>query len=223
MSTAGGPKRHARLSREAIARTALELVDQEGAAALSVRSVAARLGVGAMSLYRHVEGRDAMVADVVALLLDEIDLNELPGVTWQDGAKAVGRALRAMALRHPKAFELVAAAASDRPPLVGYAARLRRFYLSRGVPAEAFEEVWSILDAFETGFLLLETQALIRPPAGAGDEADALDAETRELSVRMPRTLGEAAYEEGMTIIVDGLARRLAKGPAVRNARRARP
>jgi AcrR family transcriptional regulator len=210
MSRNSRPRRHLNLTREAIARAALELVDRDGVAALSLRNVAGELGVAAMTLYRHVPNREAMVGDVVALLLEEIDLGDKPELGWEEGAKEVGRSLRAMALRHPRAFELVAGAASDRSPLVAFAARLRRFYLAKGVPADAFEEVWSILDAFETGFLLLETQAFNRPAPQAAED---LGRETEELAARMPSTLSAAAYEEGLDIIVSGLARRLEVGP----------
>lgn len=213
MSTSNPEARRPRLSRRAIAEGALELVDAEGPQNLSVRNLAGRLDVGAMSLYRHVPSREAIVADVVGLLLDEIEIPAEPGMRWGEGARRVGRSLRVMALRHPRAFALVAVAPSDRPPVVGYAAAMREFYASHGVPQDAFEGVWSILDAFETGFLLLETQALLAGPlpddAGLGVPPDA---EVRDLARRMPRTLGEAAYEEGMDIIISGLARRLAEG-----------
>ena len=198
--------RHPHLSRATIARTALAVVDRDGASALTLRKVAGELGVGTMTLYHYVPSREAMIAELVALLMDEIDLSVRPGLTWAEGAKQVGRSLRAMALRHPRAFELVAGAASDQPPLVGFARRLRRFYAELGAPVDAFVGVWSVLDAFETGFLLLETQALIgRSSAGPGE----LDAETSELAGRMPETLSEAAYEEGLELIVGALAQRL--------------
>ena len=197
--------RHPHLSRGTIARAALAIVDREGASALTLRRVAAELGVGTMTLYHYVPSRDALVADVVALLIDEMDLTVSPGLTWPEGAMQVGRSLRAMALRHPRAFALVAAAASDEQPLLGFARRLRDFYVELGAPIEAFVEVWSVLDAFETGFLLLETQALMRRGSAAPDEPDQ---EASELAGRMPATLSEAAYEEGLEIIVGGLVRR---------------
>ena len=206
MSREPHSRRHPHLSREAIARAAIAIVDEEGAAALSLRKVAAALQVPTMTLYHYVPSREAMVAAVVALLLDEIDLVRAPGLSWAEGAKAVGRSLRAMALRHPRAFELVAAAPSDRPPLVDFAARLRLFYVELGAPVDTFVEVWSVLDAFETGFLLLETQTLMR---GSGGVSGELDEEASELAERMPATLSDAAYEEGLELIVGGLARRL--------------
>ncbi|MEI6727927.1 MAG: TetR/AcrR family transcriptional regulator, partial [Actinomycetes bacterium] len=135
--------RHAHLNRDAIARAALALVDRDGPEALSLRRVAGDLGVGTMTLYHYVPSREALVADIVALLIAEMDLTVTAGLTWREGAKQVGRSLRAMALRHPRAFALVAAAASDEPPLLDFARRLRDFYVELGAPLEAFVEVWS--------------------------------------------------------------------------------
>ncbi len=195
-----------RLSREGIAAAALALVDARGSSALTVRNLAAELRSGAMSLYRHVPSRESIVRDVVALLLDEIELTAPHGAAWAEGAKSVARSYRAMALRHPRAFELVATASNREAPVVDYARRLRAFYARLGAPEEVFEQHWSILDSFETGFLLFETQGLLRPE----HEAEQLDAETAELAEHMATTVSEDAYEAGLEIIISGLATRLA-------------
>lgn len=69
-----GPKRPRResgpqpdLSRDRIVRTAMEIADAEGMAALSMRRVATELGAATMSLYRHVPGKD----DLIVLMIDE--------------------------------------------------------------------------------------------------------------------------------------------------------
>ncbi|MDI3389456.1 GntR family transcriptional regulator [Streptomyces sp. B-S-A8] len=49
------------LTRERIVRTAIEIADAEGLSGLSMRGVAARLGVAAMSPYRYVSGKDELV------------------------------------------------------------------------------------------------------------------------------------------------------------------
>ena len=53
------------LSRERIVRAAIDLADAEGLPALSMRAVAARLGVAAMSPYRYVESKDALIDAMV--------------------------------------------------------------------------------------------------------------------------------------------------------------
>ncbi|HEY1176756.1 MAG TPA: TetR/AcrR family transcriptional regulator, partial [Phytomonospora sp.] len=59
-----GPKQG--LTIEAIVRTAIALADAEGLAALSMRKVAERLGVGTMSLYTYVPGKP----ELLDLMLD---------------------------------------------------------------------------------------------------------------------------------------------------------
>ncbi|CAL9480632.1 TetR/AcrR family transcriptional regulator [Streptomyces sp. enrichment culture] len=63
---ARGPKRG--LTLQQIVVTAVALADREGLAALSMRRVAAELGVGTMSLYRYVPGKD----ELVALMVDHV-------------------------------------------------------------------------------------------------------------------------------------------------------
>jgi AcrR family transcriptional regulator len=210
MSAERKRSRHRHLSREAIAEAALDLVDRDGTSSLSLRNLSRELGVGTMTLYHYVPSRDAIVRGVVALLLDEIELSVPAGATWTDGATAVARSYRAMALRHPRAFELLATVSNREPPVVDYARRLRSFYAALGAPPDTFEENWSILDSFETGFLWFETRALLRPAVAADEE---LDFETSELAKRMPATVSEAAYEAGLEILVRGLAARLGGAP----------
>lgn len=56
------------LSRAQIVRAAIEIADAEGLAGLSMRRIAAALGVGVMSLYRYVPGKD----ELVDLMVDEV-------------------------------------------------------------------------------------------------------------------------------------------------------
>ena len=49
------------LSRERIVAAAIEIADAEGLVGLSMRRIAAALGVGAMSLYRYVPGKDELI------------------------------------------------------------------------------------------------------------------------------------------------------------------
>src|SRR4029077_16611494 len=59
------------LTREAILRQALELADRDGLRALSMRRLGRELGVEAMSLYRHVGSKQALLEGLVELVLGE--------------------------------------------------------------------------------------------------------------------------------------------------------
>src|SRR6185437_6385691 len=83
------------LSRERICREALALVDEEGLEALSMRRLGARLGVEAMSLYRHVrDKRDLLDALHAAVLGDLQPTGEQGGEGWRAILGGLSRALR---------------------------------------------------------------------------------------------------------------------------------
>src|SRR5688500_7903620 len=64
------------LSVDRIVSAAIELADTDGIGALSMRRVAERLSVGAMSLYTHVPGK----AELIDLMLDTV-FGEVPLAT----------------------------------------------------------------------------------------------------------------------------------------------
>jgi AcrR family transcriptional regulator len=157
------PRRHHHLSREAIARAALDLVDREGAEALSLRAVATALQVQPMNLYSYVQGRDGMVRDVIALLLSEVDVSERPGVTWEECCVEIGLSLRDMALRHPHAFPFVAVAPNDEWPVTDNASRVHDLMVAKGAPEEILDHLFRMLDAYSMGALLWEAHVATRP------------------------------------------------------------
>jgi AcrR family transcriptional regulator len=102
------------LSVGAIVRAAIDLADAEGLVALSMRRIAAALGVGAMSLYRYVPGK----AELVDLMVDEVYAEDVPGGDvvggdWRARLEALGRQEWALYLRHPWILQI----AQGRPML----------------------------------------------------------------------------------------------------------
>lgn len=85
-------QRQSGLSRARMAAAALDLVQEEGLAALSMRPLADRLGVKAASLYWHVRDRDELLELVAAALLAEIRWTGTGG-GWRAEALAVCGAL----------------------------------------------------------------------------------------------------------------------------------
>ena len=113
------------LTREQIVAGALRLVDADGLAALSMRRLGAELGVEAMALYRHVNGREdlleAMIEDVTARLTLSPNVDLGPRGGWQAYLQWLAHTVREVAFDHPQVFPLIAtrhpAAAWLRPPL----------------------------------------------------------------------------------------------------------
>jgi len=88
------------LTRDRIVAEAVALLDEEGAARLTMRHLAERLGAGSTTLYWHVRTKD----DVLDLALDaifcDVALPASPG-NWADDVRVLIRAWYAVMLRHP--------------------------------------------------------------------------------------------------------------------------
>lgn len=208
MSRSGRPRVHTHLSRENIARAGLEIVDQEGLEALSLRAVAEALGVGTMTLYAHTPDRQTLERDVVGLLLDEVDVRQVSGEAPDDSVRRVALSLREMTLRHPRAFSLVAAAPVFESPVLEYAARIRDLHDAQGIDQRRFIAMWSVCDAFLTGFMVMLAQAAVRAASAVADEAAPV-ASAKEIDQGLAEELGavlsEEAFLRDLEIVLAGL------------------
>lgn len=89
------------LSRDRVIRTAIALADAGGLAAVSMRQVAAELGVATMSLYRHVRGRDELVLAMADATLADAPLPAVRPAGWRARLELLARAQWAIYRRHP--------------------------------------------------------------------------------------------------------------------------
>jgi AcrR family transcriptional regulator len=96
--------------RRLILDQALALVDERGLAAMSMRAVAERVGLTSMALYPYVGGKDALLDGLVDLLHIELGSevgDDRTDIDWRHRLRALGRAVRGLAARHPGAFPLL--------------------------------------------------------------------------------------------------------------------
>ncbi|MDA3648752.1 TetR/AcrR family transcriptional regulator [Saccharopolyspora indica] len=117
--------RKPRLSTERIARAAVAVLDAEGASGLSMRRLAARLDVSAMSLYEYVNSKEDVLDLAVDEALAEIELDATDGTPWREALTQQLRSGRRVMKRHPWLPALM----STRPLLGPNALALsERFY-----------------------------------------------------------------------------------------------
>jgi AcrR family transcriptional regulator len=95
------------LSRERILRAAIELIERRGADSVSMRRVAAELGVGTMSLYNHVPNKAALLDGVAELIMADMEFAADPAADWRDQARALAHRFRGIARRYPRSMLLV--------------------------------------------------------------------------------------------------------------------
>jgi AcrR family transcriptional regulator len=88
------------LSREAIVRAAVEALDADGLAALSMRKLATRLAVAPMSLYWHVPTKDAVLELAMDAVFGEVGAPDLDRA-WTDALRVLMGDVRLLFHRHP--------------------------------------------------------------------------------------------------------------------------
>lgn len=140
------------LSRAAIVREAIAMLDAEGVEALSMRKLGARLNAGATSLYRHVANKDELMELAVDEVAAEISVPSTGPTTgptagpttgpgaggpdWRAAAAQAAGSFRATALRHPWLASVLGQAglAYLGPNLMSVSERLAALFTTAGFP-----------------------------------------------------------------------------------------
>lgn len=160
------PSARVPLDRDTIVAEALTFLDEVGPGGLTMRRLGARLNVEAMSLYRYVPGKedllDAIVEHLIRGLYADPEVLAEPRDGWQDFLQRLAHGVRRMALRHVKAFPLVASRPPEapwlRPPLrsVDWVESFLSGLLAEGFTDEAAVAAYRGFTGFLLGHLLLE-------------------------------------------------------------------
>lgn len=96
----------ARFTVSEIAASALEIVDRDGLAGLSMRTLAAALDTGPMTLYNYVKHRGELEELVADAVIADVKVPE-PSDNWRTDVRAIGIAMWETMRRHPNAVPLV--------------------------------------------------------------------------------------------------------------------
>jgi AcrR family transcriptional regulator len=159
--------------RRLILDQALALVDERGLAAMSMRAVAERVGLTSMALYPYVGGKDALLDGLVDLLNIELGAEVAEGeagADWRRRLRALGRAVRALAAKHPGAFPLLLTRPAAGPSTSWLTAALRGLLHEAGVPATAVPRLARMILAFLLGHATGEVTGGL--PAGQAPDSD---------------------------------------------------
>lgn len=147
------------LSRDRILQAALHLADSDGLSALSMRKVAAQLGVEAMSLYNHIGNKADIVAGITDLVAGEIDL-PTPDFDWKGQMKTRSQSAHRVLMRHPWAAAQFQQPRTPGPLMMSYLDATLGCLIAVGfTPAQA-DHARNTIDNHIYGFTL---QALTRP------------------------------------------------------------
>ncbi len=150
-----------------IVQAARELLEQEGAAALTMRRLAERLGIRAPSLYKHLPDKAALEAAIIATGLEDTAtaLEAALDAALAAGAEplaALAAAYRTFALAHPHLYRLMTDQPLPRDLLpAGIEDRAAAPLLRAAGDLDKARAVW----AFAHGMILLELAGRFPPGA----------------------------------------------------------
>jgi TetR/AcrR family tetracycline transcriptional repressor len=110
-----GPRRS--ISQADIVDSAFEILEQKGFAAVSVRGVAAALGLTPTAMYTYFPSKNALLRAMVEQVLSTLDLDATSdsSVPWRDRVHALAAELRARLAEHTGAIVLVTSGPLDGP------------------------------------------------------------------------------------------------------------
>jgi AcrR family transcriptional regulator len=140
------------LSRERILGAALELVDEQGIDALSMRKLGQSLGYEAMSLYNHVANKDDLLDGILDLVLAEMEPPDPAG--GLPAIRASALSAHAALKRHPWAANMLMSPGRIRPARIQYMEALLASLRGARLSAETTYHVYHVLDAHIIGFSL---------------------------------------------------------------------
>jgi AcrR family transcriptional regulator len=221
--------RRPQLTRERVVTQALAVIAQDGVQALTMRSLAARLGVVPGALYHHVGSKQQLQDLLLDNVLAEVDVTIDPSEPWTEQIKILAHRLRQVLERHPG----IAATLKTRDPLGPHSLTLAEAFL---LPLQAAG--FADREAGLAFFLLLDYTigfAVSATPTAVNEQRvrdPAIRAQLHEFFRSLPPerfpalvALGEHVWLDnrderftaGLEVLVDGLehARRSPHRPAL--------
>jgi AcrR family transcriptional regulator len=206
------------MSTDRIMAAALQIVDTDGAHALTMRRLGQSLDRKVMTLYRYVPSKDALLDGVVAQVLSGLAVNPA-APDWRQELRDLATSFRALALAHPHAVPLLVTRPLTRPLGQRPPATLRpledflELLIRAGFSAARALHAYRLFFGFLHGHILDELQELIDNP----EEVDDLlrlglhrlprhdFPQLRALAPELASYDGAAHLKQGVELMITGL------------------
>jgi len=215
------PKGKTLLSLQRLLKEALAIVDEHGLDGLSMRALAERLGVTAMSLYRYCDSHEALLDAVHDEILGACPPRPVASdQSWREVTTEMARALRRAFAQHPKASMLLATRPARGPRSAPYVDAVLGRLVATGIDLAIAANLVDAISAFTIGHCLSAfgqsgaVTSLSEPqrdalllPASAEPALPYLS----QVKVAKSTQQFESDFVVGLVAILDGFANRYAK------------
>ncbi|WP_418004423.1 TetR/AcrR family transcriptional regulator [Mycobacterium sp. PDNC021] len=205
------------MTRSTIREAALQVIDDDGIAAVSMRSVSRLLGVDAKSLYHHVADKDDLLDAVAEHLLGQLRPPTPTGDLRTD-LRALAYEFRRVTLAHPEAATLVLTRQMSTLAGLTPVDALLSILRQAGANPEQSVRLTRVLVAAVVGMLLREVSA--GPTFGSGNPADIATRHSELEGSALPEVVAcapflarfdrDEEFASGVDLMVDFVAVQLA-------------
>ncbi len=209
----GNPPTRIPLSRERVLLAALALADESGVEAVSMRKLGQILGVEAMSLYKHVADKEAILDGIADLVMDEVEVPS-PDVDWRAAIRRSAVSTHEAMRRHPWAGPVLESRLDPGPARLRYLDAVVGVLRGAGFDTATVARAFMALDSHTYGFTM---QELALPFDAASAPGIAEEMASRVFADRYPNlaAMAELAmsgaqlldFEFGLDLLLDGLER----------------
>ncbi len=184
------------LSRDRVLIEAMHIADHEGVAAVTMRHVAAGLGVEAMALYRHVPGKEQLLDGLIERIVAEVESaigDPQPGENWDVALRRRCLTAREVMMRHRWAPGLIGSRTTIPPDLYRYFEAVLATLIGGGFSYHLAHQAIHALGSMVLGF----TQELFGPAAGDdnSDNSDNSEADLAAMAEVLPHLAAMVASE----------------------------
>ena len=202
------------LTRERVLEAAMAMADEGGIEAISMRRLAERLGVEAMSLYHYAASKDEILSGIADIVVRQI---ELPPADrdWKAAIRSCAISAHDVLRQHPWACGLLMSADHIIPSRMAMMEAILDRLGDAQLPGDRLDLAYHALDSHILGFTMWQAGYSKAMPKLSGDDLASI---IRSLNLApyphivdhaawhlSPQPPSKPAFEFGLDLILDGI------------------
>jgi len=196
------------LTRDVLIQAALQLLDEVGLDGLTVRKLAAKLGVQSPALYWHIRTKQELLDGMANEIILRAGMGPpRDGESWQEWLRRRARAYRKSLLASRDGARVVSAAVRGSEAVRHFETELAAMVALGFTPAQALRTI-TTLSHYINGHVLQE-QTVVELP----ERPDLSHLPTLAAGLQHGSPVGDEAFEYGLDVLVTGTESQLGAAP----------
>ena len=192
------------LARDDIIQAAVKIVRAGGYEEMTIRSLAAELGVAPMSLYRHIRDKDDLLDEVVDRLLAKAWRPSASGDDWQEWVIEAAAKLRSFLVSQPAALHVYLRHPVVSPAAVERMDAMMDVLRRAGAGEQTAQRAYAALHTYTLGFAALEASRARSAP-GTGDVTG--------LAQQLAAYTTTEQFMDGLRYLLEGISKQITTSP----------